>query len=692
MFLLKRNVKICLFLCLSGIGLFGQNATIIQLQNKLERAGLDTAKVNVLNDLAWEFRRIDFEQTYDYACQANELSKTLHYQAGASKANNLMGLAYSFRGESKAALAVNEKALQLAREVRDSHCISEALNDIAVLLSEKADYGGALEKYHESLNYCRGNDALGLVITLTNLGTLHEEMGNEKKATEYFFEANKEAFNSNDSLAICEAQLNLSDYYYYYQDNLDSSLFYLNKALEIAQRRHDIFVITDCLTQKGVVESEKGNFALALDYQLKVEKILNDLGSKNLLAYHLLELGYTYCDKKDFRHAVQMASKGLELVQEIGLNNLVADYYELLSQAHAGDKNYEKAFHFQRLLTEKKDSLSNNETQLKLAEIETDYQVKKKETENLLLKVQQAKNEASIQKQNISLAAILIILALVLVSVLLLLRANRQKQTYNVMLENQVNEKTAALQKSNEILRQTNEELERFTHIASHDLKEPIRNIAGFTNLIQRRMKQNNDPALAEYLGFIEKNANQLYNLIEDVLEYSRINQHSHKAKEKVDIQSLVSQVEDLLKFNIRKKNVLIRCRSLPRIVTNKTKLMVVLKNLIENGIKYNQNPKPVIEISYQRQGQFHHFSIRDNGIGISSEYFRQIFGMFKRLHTREVYEGSGMGLAICKKIIHQLGGNIEVESVVGEGSAFTFSLPVETLQPATSNKLRQAV
>gem|GEM_PF-5379969 len=77
MFLLKRNVKICLFLCLSGIGLFGQNATIIQLQNKLERAGLDTAKVNVLNDLAWEFRRIDFEQTYDYACQANELSKTL---------------------------------------------------------------------------------------------------------------------------------------------------------------------------------------------------------------------------------------------------------------------------------------------------------------------------------------------------------------------------------------------------------------------------------------------------------------------------------------------------------------------------------------------------------------------------------------------------------------------------------------
>ncbi len=222
----------------------------------------------------------------------------------------------------------------------------------------------------------------------------------------------------------------------------------------------------------------------------------------------------------------------------------------------------------------------------------------------------------------------------------------------------------------------SNLQLENFAYIASHDLREPLRTIGNFVQLLDRRYGDKIDGAGKEYMKFIVDGVQNMNMLIDDLLTYSRVNTEEHYI-EPIDVQKVLFLVIHTLGTNIKEQKAVINIGDIPSsIIASKTKVKQLFQNLITNSIKFRRKDVPcIVNITGREDDDFWYFSVSDNGIGIKQEFFEKIFLLFKKLHSRYDYQGTGMGLAICKRIVEQHAGEISVESVFGEGTTFHFSI-----------------
>lgn len=227
-----------------------------------------------------------------------------------------------------------------------------------------------------------------------------------------------------------------------------------------------------------------------------------------------------------------------------------------------------------------------------------------------------------------------------------------------------------------EELMTVNKELEQFAYIASHDLQEPLRMVTSFLSQLQKKYEGQLDEKAQKYIHFAFDGATRMRQIILDLLEYSRAGRNEIKL-EPVDLNEVMENILILLSHKIELRAATVNYNSLPTIIAAKTPLQQVLSNIIVNAIKYrNPSRKPVIQIGAEENNEYWVLSIADNGIGIDPEFFEKIFIVFQRLHRNEEYSGTGIGLAICKKIIERHGGKIWVESEKGVGTTFYFSIP----------------
>ena len=225
-------------------------------------------------------------------------------------------------------------------------------------------------------------------------------------------------------------------------------------------------------------------------------------------------------------------------------------------------------------------------------------------------------------------------------------------------------------------LESKNEELRQFSYITSHDLQEPVRNIMGHANLLKSRHSSSLNEEGQMILGFMEESATQMSNLIKDLLMYSRVGQS--KDLEEVNCHELVSDILAGMNFSIEESGAKVDVEPLPRVQGYPFDLKVLFQNLISNAIKYRKpEGQHHIEVRSTMKNGFYYFTVSDNGIGISDTYFKKVFEVFQRLHTNEEFEGTGIGLAMCKKVVEKHSGEIWVESSLGEGSAFHFTIPI---------------
>lgn len=238
----------------------------------------------------------------------------------------------------------------------------------------------------------------------------------------------------------------------------------------------------------------------------------------------------------------------------------------------------------------------------------------------------------------------------------------------NADLETRVASRTADLQRSND-------DLEQFAYISSHDLKEPLRTITAFTQLLALRYRHVLDDEGREFMDLIVGAAHRMSDLIGDLLSFSRVSGESGALPAPASMEQALRNAISNLRGAIDESGTLIHSGDLPYVRGDETQFALLWQNLISNAIKYRSACPPRIEISAEAQDGFWRFCVRDNGIGIDPIYRERIFGLFKRLHGREV-PGTGLGLAICKRLIERHGGRIWVESVVGQGAAFYFTLP----------------
>jgi PAS domain S-box-containing protein len=225
-------------------------------------------------------------------------------------------------------------------------------------------------------------------------------------------------------------------------------------------------------------------------------------------------------------------------------------------------------------------------------------------------------------------------------------------------------------------LKRSNDELQQFAYVASHDLQEPLRMVASYTQLLAKRYKGRLDSEADEFIAYAVDGSTRMQGLIQDLLAYSRSGTNE-KALREISTEKALKDALSNLRATIQESDALVTHDSLPAVTSDDTQLVQVFQNLVGNAIKYRSAEVPHVHVSATKNGgKDWIFSVRDNGLGIDPQYFQRIFVLFQRLHGREQFKGTGIGLTICKKIVERLGGRIWVESQPEKGSIFYFSLP----------------
>lgn len=247
--------------------------------------------------------------------------------------------------------------------------------------------------------------------------------------------------------------------------------------------------------------------------------------------------------------------------------------------------------------------------------------------------------------------------------------ADERLQELNASLEAQIEERTRDL-------RIANEELQQFAYVASHDLQEPLRTITSFSQLIEARYKSHLDEDADEFIGYIVTSARRMTDLINGLLAMARL-RRTGQPVDPVPFADIIGDAVSSLQVATRESGARITHGELPHLIVDRVQFLQVLQNLILNAIKYRSDACPEIEVSAERSEGYWTFAVRDNGRGFDSQFAERIFGLFQRLHGRESVEGTGMGLAIARKVVERHGGRIWADSTPGKGSTFYFSLPV---------------
>lgn len=589
-----------------------------------------------------------------------------------------------------------------------------------------------LSKYEEALVYLKHAEAMAdmqqseeeQAKLFSLLGAVYESLGSYTQAFDYQLKSLSSREAQGDSLGIAECLYKLGSLFYY-QKKYYEALTYYQRALDICEKNEAIppKYLFNCLSALGSTYEEMDRQNESLAYNLRAQDIAIKTGNDRNKAYAMLNIGENYTNLGSFVKAKESFLEALALSQKLGIQraeilsyqrlgelflkldraeeaagHLYRAYYlcrdtgsktlmlevlELLARAHEATYNYEAANAYLREYAVMKDSMLNETTVKEITRLGALYELEKKETAISLF---QTERELSAAKQK---ADRLTTYTLIGASALLLLlcaglfywvvnqrRSNRLLQQLNDQIETQ-----------NRQLQSYNEELRQYAYAASHDLQEPLRTIGSFVTILGRKYADHLDGQAQQYMGYITDGVTRLQLLLRDLLAYTRIE------REKTDFEllssrSVVQSVLSGLQESIRESNVniIVDEASLPLIYGNSTRLSQVFQNLISNAIKFREETDPLVEIGCMTstdKGEYI-FYVRDNGIGIPDDFRERMFEMFTRLHARDEYEGSGIGLATCRKIIDNHGGRIWAESEPGMGSVVLFTLPIPDVADGT--------
>ena len=251
-------------------------------------------------------------------------------------------------------------------------------------------------------------------------------------------------------------------------------------------------------------------------------------------------------------------------------------------------------------------------------------------------------------------------------------KRNEEVKKLNGTLEEKVEERTKEIKQKSRALVLSNQEIKSFSYIAAHDMREPLRNIIGFTRLMNKDIVNKNYDKIDEYSGYIDWSVRRIDSLTRDIVDYTNL-EEKIKQRSITNLNEVV--YEALLGSFERRKDAEFEVELLPTININPFVIKILFEELIENAIQYCDKPQPCVKINYKELLNIHQFSVKDNGIGIEKKYHKRIFKMFKRLQNDIQQDGSGIGLSICKKVAQGYHGDIWVESELGKGSTFYFTI-----------------
>lgn len=603
-------------------------------------------------DEALALSRIDLDEAGILANKAKTLSEN-YDKYWFIKSQLVICQIEQNKGNIDLALEIMQPIMQEIKELNNDTLLGRAYHATGRSFQFKGSNELALEYYLMALEIHENLKLYGeSVKQLNNIGLIYREEGNYDQAIDYLNRCIEMSKKSNNELLKFISYGNVG-YVAMKQGKFELAIERFNQTIEISKEKNDAISESTGYYLMAEVKYLMGDFKEAISYANKGLSLSID--SKNTIGiiYSKRILSEVARSKRNFPKAIKLAKEAQSLLYEQNTFVYFDDVMNTLFNAEYEAGNYKNALEVKIELSKRRDSLNLVKTKEKIANSEYKYQLYLNEQENELLKIQ---NES--KTKTISLG-ISIVLLIGLVSSMVLI-AYRKSKSYNTTLKLAIDERTKELV-------ETNKELERFTYITAHDLKEPTRNIVSYSSLIDRKLIQKDYDAVAEYAGILSKNSTQLYKLIDKIMKFSSITKEEQLDKTEIQLGNIIEEIKELLADTLNKENVNIKYTNLPSIQGDSSLILILFKNLIENAIKYNENSLKTIEIGLRGNKIF----IKDNGIGIPKEYHAKIFEMFKKLHSKHEYDGSGLGLSICQRIANLHNYNIDIESEVNKGSTF---------------------
>lgn len=562
--------------------------------------------------------------------------------------------------------------------LRDYHNVLTKLDSMDILrqVSQNHFYMGNYDVAHEiALKRLRvtelEQDSYNIALSHQVLSEIEVRQKDYANALEHvqMSSAIFEALHRTDQLSF---NMDLMGDIYHNTGRYQEALSFKIKSCQLVDTTGSLYDNAYCNYTIALTLSKMGRYEEALALFKLAMANFTKAGLPEETALNKACLGETLTLAGQCPEGMDMLRQALSEAERLSMSPLRRDVLEKLAQASKQCGLIEDAFSYLEKYIAVNDSLNNQNTKVRIANLSNQYELEKKNAEVVALMQKEKYKTRFIFSL---LAGLLLLLGFLVVGYFLL----KKQRSYSQQLDAktaQIEMQIEDIHQANEKLKNANMELEQFAYLASHDLKAPLRTIGNYASLINRRYAVKLDEDGVVFLKFITEAAKHMNALLEDIFAYSKLGKADIEPQE-VNLEEKFHLSLRLLHETIEASMASITSDQLPTVFGNPTQLYQLIQNLLDNALKFvPQGRTPVIAIKVSDTGNAYHFQVQDNGIGIPPAKQEEIFTIFKRLHSREEYRGTGIGLAICKKIVEAHGGSIWVESDGESGTIFHFTLP----------------
>jgi signal transduction histidine kinase len=550
------------------------------------------------------------------------------------------------------------KSLELAEKEKNLKLQDFAYYGLGTLYEASGEYEKAVGSYIKSLKLAdQRNSVSDAINTMQNLAITYTKLGNNELALETIEKAYKQIGSIKDSTLIASI---IFDYGKVLNINKrhDEALEKFFKSLEMFKAltfrpliARSLFYIADTYTQKKEYTKAKSYFLECKIYEKYI--------SKRSMTELNIKLGALYLGDNQVEKAKSSFLVGFETANQCDYRELKRESSTYLSKVYERIGDYQEAYKYSGIATALKDSIYDESHSKGIAELKLKYDSEKTENEIQGLKYRQTRLWF--------LFGGIMALAVIIVAFYIIRLSNKNNKALQL--------KNKQIEEQNKVLKEQNESLEQFAYAAAHDLKEPLRNIGSFANLLQRRYSHQLDENAQEYMGFIVNGAKRMNDLLVGLLNLSSLTTERANGEEVV-LGDVVKVVTSNLKMAIEEKEAIINyVGHSMTIPMNQLHMIQLIQNLVGNAIKFVEE-RPKVIISASETDSSYQISVKDNGIGMDKAYENKVFRLFQRLDKTKNYEGNGVGLSICKNIVEKYGGKIWFESELNKGTQFFINIP----------------
>lgn len=635
----------------------------------------DTLKLQLLNQLAKAYFKIDPLQSLINAKEAYKLAKKFNNKAAMAASLRNIGAAERYLlSDFDNALKYSFQALTIEEEAGLTAGKSITFASIAEIYEAVGNNHKALEYYMQSLMLKKEPSAT--IPLLNKIGVVYSSLSNFNKSLEYHEKALYTSQEVGDRKEVAKSISYIAGVYKN-KDHLEKALAKHITALKIRQEIGDQYGQAQSFTCMGEIYKIKGDAEKAINYHVRGIKIKRKLQDVVGLAYSYNDIGRIYIREKNYERAIKNLELALQYGVEANAKKSIRDSYEYLYACHSALENYQQALEYKNLFIAISEFIYSEESERKMAEMQTNYEIDKKETEIEVLKRGQEIRDLELSKQENFQNFLLIGMVLLLIIAGLVFNQYRQKQKSN----NQLTSINDELNYKNSELQELNATKDKFFSIISHDLKGPLNSLTSFSGLLINHTESLSKEEIKMLAKDLDKSVKSLFSLLENLLHWARAQSGNiDLKKEAVDISHLILQTKELLTHSAQNKNIMIDISPPPHVavvMADKNTVNTVIRNLVSNALKFTHpGGRVVIDILDWKDAI--EISIKDNGVGMSKEVMTKLFRIDQKHSSKGTADekGTGLGLILCKEFVEKNNGTIHVESEEGVGTTFKFTLP----------------